>query len=49
MVAYEEESLPDDQELDKYIHREEDHIVDNCVDCKIKALYENDWFVDKIN
>ena len=49
MVAYEKESLPDDQELEKCIDREEDRIVDCIVGCKIKALFENGWFVDKIN
>ena len=47
--AWKKEFLPDDQELDEHIDREEDHIVDNYVGCKIEALYENGWIGGKIN
>ena len=49
MVADENNFLPDDQELHEHIDKEEDHIVDSFVGRKIKALYENGWFVGKIN
>ena len=49
MVVDENNFLPDDQELHERIDREDDHIVDNFVGRKIKALYENVWFAGKIN
>ena len=49
MVVDENNFLPDDQELHKLIDREEDRIVDSFVVRKIKAVYENGWFVGKIN
>ena len=49
MVVDENNFLPDDQELHERIDREDDHTVDNFVGRKIKALYENGWFVGKIN
>ena len=49
MLVDENNFLPDDQELRGRIDREKDHIVDSFVGRKIKALYENGWFVGKIN
>ena len=49
MDPYGNESLPDDQELDKRIDREKGCIVDHSAGCNIKALYENGWFAGKIN
>ena len=49
MVVDENNFLPDDQELHKLIDREEDRIVDSFIVRKIKAVYENGWFVGKIN
>ena len=49
MVVDENNFLPDDQELHQRIDREEDRIADSFVGRKIKALYENGWFVGKIN
>ena len=49
IVVDEKNVLPDDQELHERIDREEDRIVDSFVGRKIKALYENGWFVGKIN
>ena len=49
MVVDENNFLPDDQELHERIDREKDRIVDSFVGRKIKALYENGWFVRKIN
>ena len=48
MLVDENIFLPDDQELRGRIDREKDHI-DSFVGRKIKALYENGWFVGKIN
>ena len=49
MVEDENNFLPDIQELHERIDREEDHIADSFVGPNIKALYENGWFVGKIN
>ena len=49
MVVDENNFLPDNQELHERIDREEDCIVNSFVGPKIKALYENGWFVGKIN
>ena len=49
MVVDENNFLPDYQELHEHIDRGEDRIVDSFVGRKIKPLYENGWFVDKIN
>ena len=49
MVVNENNFLPDNQELHERIDREEDCIVNSFVGPKIKALYENGWFVGKIN
>ena len=49
MVVDENNFLLDDQKLHERIDREEDCIVDSFVGRKIKALYENGWFVGKIN
>ena len=49
MLVDENIFLPDDQELRGRIDREKDYIVDSFVGRKIKALYENGWFVGKIN
>ena len=49
MVVDENKFLPDHQKLHERIDREQDCIVDSFVGRKIKALYENGWFVRKIN
>ena len=49
IVPNDDNSLPDGQEPSKRIDREEDRIIDNFVDRRIKALYENGWFVGEIN
>ena len=49
IVANNDNSLPDGQEPGQRIDREEDRIIDNFVGRRIKALYENGWFVGEIN
>ena len=49
MVVDENNFLTDDQELHERIDREDDCIVDSFIGWKIKALYENGWFVGKIS
>ena len=49
MVVDENNFLPDDQELHERIDRDENRIIDCFVGRKIKAPYENGWFVGKIN
>ena len=49
IVANDDNSLPDGQEPSERIDREEDRIIDNFVGRRIKALYENGWFVDETN
>ena len=49
IVANDDNSLPDSQEPSERIDREEDRIIDNFVGRRIKAQYENGWFVGEIN
>ena len=49
IVANDGNSLPDGQEPSERIDREEDRIIDTFVGRRIKALYENGWFVGEIN